>query len=152
MSTLWLEPFIFDPTDSNIFTFQSVNIVIYLNMVSIICFVIYCMIYKMDYNMQKPPNSLIIWKMFGECLISVHLLILFLCFAIENNKRKMEMTKYIMWLISIISPLGLFIVYFFTGCIAQNLYCTFHNYKNDFDQRMQKYKIYATVFGVILLL
>lgn len=152
MSTLWLEPFIFDPTDSNIFTFQSVNIVIYLNMVSIICFVIYCMIYKMDYNMQKPPNSLIIWKMFGECLISVHLLILFLCFAIENNKRKMEMTKYIMWLISIISPLGLFIVYFFTGCIAQNLYCTFHNYKNDFDQRMQKYKIYAAVFGVIVLL
>ena len=57
-----------------------------------------------------------------------------------------------MWLISIISPLGLFIVYFFTGCIAQNLYCTFHNYKNDFDQRMQKYKIYAAVFGVIVLL
>ena len=28
-------------------------------------------------------------------MISVHLLILFLCFAIENNKRKMEMTKYI---------------------------------------------------------
>ena len=152
MSTLWLEPFIFDPTDSNIFTFQSVNIVIYLNMVSIICFVIYSLIYKMDYNMQKPPNSLIIWKMFGECLISVHLLILFLCFAIENNKRKMDLTKYIMWVVSIISPLGLFIVYFFTGTIAQNLYCTFHNYKNDFEQRMQKYKIYALVFGIIILL
>ena len=151
MSILWLEPFIFDPTDSNVFTFQSLNIVIYLNMISIICFVIYCLIYKMDLNLQKPPNSLIIWRMFGECLISVHLLILFLCFAIENNKRKLELTKYIIFFISLLSPLGLFITYFFSGCIAQNLYCTFHNYKNDFDKRMQKYKIYALAGGIIVL-
>lgn len=57
MSILWLDPFIFDPTDSNIFTFQSTNIVIYINMGSIICFVIYCMIYKMDINMQRPPSK-----------------------------------------------------------------------------------------------
>ena len=151
MSILWLEPFIFDPTDSNVFTFQSLNIVIYLNMISIICFVIYCLIYKMDLNLQNPPNSLIIWRMFGECLISVHLLILFLCFAIENNKRKLELTKYIIFFISLLSPLGLFITYFFSGCIAQNLYCTFHNYKNDFDKRMQKYKIYALAGGIIVL-
>ena len=150
MSLLWLEPFIFSKTENNILTFQSVNIVIYLNMISVICFVIYSLLYKMDYNMQKPPNSLIIWKMFGECLISTHLLILFLCFSIENNKRKMSFTKYVMWLISLLSPVGLFITYFFACCIAHNLYCYFHNYKNDYDIRLKKYKIYATAMGIII--
>ena len=150
MSLLWLEPFIFSKTENNILTFQSVNIVIYLNMISVICFVIYSLLYKMDYNMQKPPNSLIIWKMFGECLISTHLLILFLCFSIENNKRKMSFTKYVMWIISLLSPIGLFITYFFACCIAHNLYCTFHNYKNDFDMRLKKYKIYASTMGIFI--
>ena len=152
MSYLWLEPFIFSKTENNILTFQSVNIVIYLNMISVICFVVYSLLYKMDYNMQKPPNSLIIWKMFGECLISTHLLILFLCFSIENNKRKMSFTKYVMWIISLLSPIGLFITYFFACCIAHNLYCTFHNYKNDFEIRLKKYKIYALTMGIIIFL
>ena len=150
MSLLWLEPFIFSKTENNILTFQSVNIVIYLNMISVICFVIYSLLYKMDYNMQKPPNTLIIWKMFGECLISTHLLILFLCFSIENNKRKMSFTKYVMWLISLLSPVGLFITYFFACCIAHNLYCYFHNYKNDYDMRLKKYKIYALTMGIFI--
>ena len=150
MSLLWLEPFIFSKTENNILTFQSVNIVIYLNMISVICFVLYSLLYKMDYNMQKPPNSLIIWKMFGECLISTHLLILFLCFSIENNKRKISLTKYVMWIISLLSPIGLFITYFFACCIAHNLYCTFHNYKNDFDIRSKKYKIYALTMGIFI--
>lgn len=152
MSYLWLEPFIFSKTENNILTFQSVNIVIYLNMISVICFVVYSLLYKMDYNMQKPPNSLIIWKMFGECLISTHLLILFLCFSIENNKRKMSFTKYVMWIISLLSPIGLFITYFFACCISHNLYCTFHNYKNDFEIRLKKYKIYALTMGIIIFL
>ena len=152
MSLLWLEPFIFSKTENNTLTFQSVNIVIYLNMISIICFVVYSLLYKMDNNMQKPPNSLIIWKMFGECLISTHLLILFLCFSIENNKRKMSFTKYVMWLISLLSPIGLFITYFFACCIAHNLYCTFHNYKNDFEIRLKKYNIYALTMGIIIFL
>ena len=152
MSLLWLEPFIFSKTENNILTFESVNIVIYLNMISVICFVIYSLLYKMDSNMQKPPNSLIIWKMFGECLISVHLLILFLCFSIENNKRKMTFTKYVIYIISLLSPIGLFISYFFACCLAHNLYCTFYNYKNDFDLRIQKYKIYALAMGIFLFI
>jgi len=153
MSIIFLEPFIFDNNNKdNIFIFQSVNLIIYLNMASIICFIIYSLIYKMDYNMQKPPNSLIIWKMFGECLISVHLLILFLCFSLENNNSKFSYTKYIIRVISILSPIGLYITYFFTFCIAQNLYCTFHYYKNDFEIRMQKYKTLAISMGIIVII
>ncbi len=152
MSLLWLEPFVFSKTENNVLTFQSVNIVIYLNMISIICFIIYSLLYKMDSNMQKPPNSLIIWKMFGECLISSHLLILFLCFSLQNNKTKMSFIKHIIWLISLLSPIGLLITYLFTSCIAHNLYCTFHNYKNDFDIRIKKYKIYCLVLCIIIFL
>ena len=152
MSLLWMEPFVFSKTENNVLTFQSVNIVIYLNMISIICFIIYSLLYKMDSNMQKPPNSLIIWKMFGECLISSHLLILFLCFSLQNNKTKMSFIKHIIWLISLLSPIGLLITYLFTSCIAHNLYCTFHNYKNDFDIRIKKYKIYCLVLCIIIFL
>ena len=152
MSLLWLEPFVFSKTENNVLTFQSVNIVIYLNMISIICFIIYSLLYKMDSNMQKPPNSLIIWKMFGECLISSHLLVLFLCFSLQNNKTKMSFIKHIIWLISLLSPIGLLITYLFTSCIAHNLYCTFHNYKNDFDIRIKKYKIYCLVLCIIIFL
>lgn len=60
MSIVWLEPFVFDPTGSNIFTFQSLNLMIYLNMISIICFVIYSLLYKSDLNMQKPPSKSIL--------------------------------------------------------------------------------------------
>ncbi len=56
MSIVWLEPFVFDPTDSNIFTFESLSMMIYLNMISIICFVVYSLLYKNDLNMQKPPS------------------------------------------------------------------------------------------------
>ena len=152
MSLLWLEPFVFSKTENNVLTFESTNIVIYLNMISVICFVIYSLLYKMDYNMQKPPNSLIIWKMFGETLISLHLLILFLCFSLENNKRKMPFINNIIWFLSLISPIGLFITYMFACFIAHNLYCTFHNYKNDFYIRINKYKIYCITIGTFVFL
>ena len=60
MSILWLEPFTFFKPDSNMFYFESVDIVIYLNMVSCICFVIYSMLYNMDQYMQRPPSKIFI--------------------------------------------------------------------------------------------
>jgi hypothetical protein len=64
----------------------------------------------------------------------------------------MSFTKYVMWIISLLSPIGLFITYFFACCMAHNLYCTFHNYKNDFDLRLKKYKIYALTMGIFIFL
>ena len=152
MSLLWLEPFVFSKTENNILTFQSTNIVIYLNMISVICFVVYSLLYKMDSNMRRPPNSLIIWKMFGESLISLHLLILFLCFSLENNKRKMAFINHIIWLISLLSPIGLFITYIFACFIAHNLYCYFHSYKDDFDNRIKMYRLYSLILGIFVVL
>ena len=57
-----------------------------------------------------------------------------------------------MYLISLISPLALFITYFFNACIAHNLFVTFYSYRNNFDNRMKIYKIIALVGGVITLI
>ncbi len=58
MSIIWLESFYDNQNGSNIFLFQSLNIVLYLNMISCICFVIYCLLYNMDPYMQKPPSNI----------------------------------------------------------------------------------------------
>lgn len=57
-----------------------------------------------------------------------------------------------MYLISLLSPLGLFITYFFNACIAHNLYTTFYTYKNNFDVRMKIYKTIALMGGIVVFL
>ncbi len=57
-----------------------------------------------------------------------------------------------MYLNSLLSPLGLFITYFFNACIAHNLYITFYTYRNNFDARMKIYKLIALVGGIITIL
>jgi hypothetical protein len=66
----------------------------------------------------------------------------------ENNKRKIDKTDTIMYLISLTSPLALFITYFFNACIAHNLFITFYTYKNKFDERMSLYKLLALIGGI----
>lgn len=57
-----------------------------------------------------------------------------------------------MYLISLSSPLALFITYFFNACIAHNLFITFYTYKNKFDERMSLYKLLALIGGIITLI
>lgn len=59
MSIVWLESFVLNMNEVNIFTFQSLNIVIYLNLLSILAFTICCFMYKLDNQMQKPPSKTI---------------------------------------------------------------------------------------------
>ena len=155
MSILWLEPFTFFKQDSNIFYFQNLNIIIYLNMISCICFVVYSMLYNMDKNMQRPPSkininldTLIILKMFGECMVSLNLLICCLCYSFESNKRKTNKTETIVYLLSIISPCTVFLAYFFNACLAHNLYQTFYAYKNSYDKRLAVYKLIALFVSI----
>ena len=57
MSIVWLESFVYDYTETNIFIFESLNVVIYLNLISIISFMVFCFLYKLDSYMQKPPSK-----------------------------------------------------------------------------------------------
>ena len=57
MSVVWLESFILKNNDSSIFSFQSTNILIYLNLISCFCFMVYSLLYNMDYYMQKAPSK-----------------------------------------------------------------------------------------------
>jgi len=88
--------------------------------------------------------------MFSECLLSLHLLILFLCFSFENHKRKIDRTLNIIYFQSLISPVAVFLNYFFNACISHNLYSTFFSFKSSFDKRMRMYKYLAIAGSVIV--
>ncbi len=57
MSVLWLESFIINNNESSFFSFQSTNILIYLNMLSCFCFLVYSLLYNMDLFMQRAPSK-----------------------------------------------------------------------------------------------
>ncbi len=88
--------------------------------------------------------------MFSECLLSLHLLILFLCFSFENHKRKIDKTLNIIYLQSLISPVAVFLNYFFNACICHNLKSPFSSIKTDFEKRIRSYKIFGIVGSIIV--
>ena len=76
MSVVWLQSFILNPIETNVFTFQSLNLVIYnylyspspssktfiyshlyLNIFSCLSFVFYSLLYNMNVSLQRPPSK-----------------------------------------------------------------------------------------------
>ena len=57
MSVVWLTSFIVNPLESNVFTFQSLNLVIYLNIFSCLSFVFYSLLYNLNISLQRPPSN-----------------------------------------------------------------------------------------------
>lgn len=72
-------------------------------------------------------------------------------FIRENNKRKIVNTNSIMYTISLISPIALFLTYYFNACVAHNLYMTFYTYKNNYLKRLKKYYLGA-ISGILVVL
>lgn len=62
MSIVWLEPFVQleEKNDKGItnlnFIFDKLNTMIYLNFASIICFILYYILYKLDKKFRRPPS------------------------------------------------------------------------------------------------
>lgn len=61
-------------------------------------------------------------------------------------------TNAIMYFISLLSPITLFMTYYFNACIAQNLATTFVAYKNNYHKRIQYYKYFSMITCAILLI
>lgn len=116
--------------------------------------------------------------MLSEALMSMHLLILFVSFTQQspeiikddnnnnnntttsNNSTSTEESSYylpsietnsLMYFISLLSPLTLFLVYYFNACIAQNIAITFIAYKNNYHKRIEYYKVFACITSFFLL-
>lgn len=109
--------------------------------------------------------------------MSMHLLILFVSFTQQspeiikddnnnnnittsNNSTSTEESSYylpsietnsLMYFISLLSPLTLFLVYYFNACIAQNIAITFIAYKNNYHKRIEYYKVFACITSFFLL-
>lgn len=64
----------------------------------------------------------------------------------------MKTTGTIIYIISLLSPVSIFLVYYFNACLAHNLYITFYTYKNDFHKRIYYYKISALIFSLIVII
>jgi hypothetical protein len=57
-----------------------------------------------------------------------------------------------MYLVSLLSPVAMFLSYFFNACIAHNLYITFYGYKNTYGKRIYVYKIGALVGSIFVFI
>jgi hypothetical protein len=55
-----------------------------------------------------------------------------------------------MYIMSLISPVAIFLTYFFNACIAHNLFITFYAYKNTYNKRIYVYKISALIGSIII--
>jgi len=64
----------------------------------------------------------------------------------------MNLTETIIYINSLLSPVSIFLVYYFNACLAHNLYITFYTYKNDFHKRIHYYKISALVLSLIVFI
>ena len=57
MSIIWLEAFTSSVNSENLLAVDRLNIVIYLNLIPVILFLLFYVIYRMDVYMQKAPSK-----------------------------------------------------------------------------------------------
>lgn len=56
MSMIWLEAFTTTINNENLLATERINIIIFINLIPVIFFLLYYVIYKLDVYMQKPPS------------------------------------------------------------------------------------------------
>lgn len=66
--------------------------------------------------------------------------------------RKVTNLDTFTYFISLLSPLSLFLVYYFNICLAHNLFKTFFSYKNSYDKRMKLYKVFAFLISIVIFI
>jgi hypothetical protein len=62
MSIIWLEALTNTDTTENVIALEMLNTIIYLNLIPVIIFVLYYIVYKMDVYMQKAPSNITLKK------------------------------------------------------------------------------------------
>jgi hypothetical protein len=70
----------------------------------------------------------------------------------SENTRKISTFSSFIYFLSLLSPLSLFLVYYFNLCLAHNLFKTFFSYKNSYDKRMKVYKIFAFLLSIVIFI
>lgn len=56
-----------------------------------------------------------------------------------------------MYLMSLLSPISMFLTYYFNACIAHNLYVTFYTYKSNYEKRIKFYLCFAVIMIMLIL-
>jgi hypothetical protein len=90
---------------------------------------------------------------FSYCLHLLHIVIIIFSKNSENHKRKLETTNIILKSFSLISPVCMFLTYYFNACVAHNLYSTFFQANSSkLEKRMKKYQIFAIILSVPIII
>lgn len=77
---------------------------------------------------------------------------LVILYNFSENTRKVTNFNTFTYCLSILSPLSLFLVYYFNLCLAHNLFKTFFSYKNSYEKRMKVYKIFALLLSIVIFI
>ena len=133
------------------------NVLVYLNLISVLCFVGFYALYKIDKHLRKPPNELFLIKLFSEALFSLCLFVLMAYLETETDENlsfEISLLKKnrILIFLSLLSPLSLYLVHLYNACLAQNLALTFTSYKNNYYKRIQYYKVFGFITSIFLLI
>lgn len=59
MSLVWLEPFVGvkNETTHSLLMFDNLNAMIYINTISVLSFVFFYILYKLDNHLRRPPSK-----------------------------------------------------------------------------------------------
>ncbi len=59
MSLVWLEPFVGvkNATNHSLLMFDNLNAMIYINTISVLSFVFFYILYKLDNHLRRPPSK-----------------------------------------------------------------------------------------------
>jgi hypothetical protein len=84
--------------------------------------------------------------------VSIPTFFLVIMYNFSENTRKVSTFNSFIYSLSLLSPLSLFLVYYFNLCLAHNLFKTFFSYKNSYDKRMKVYKIFALLLSIVIFI
>ena len=146
MSIILLQTFQIDPETRYLELDDDFAGIMILNIVSLLIFAVYCVLYKKVVYFNRNPNSIIFLKISSSAMLTLHFLVLFSCLSYPNKLQE--------WIINfsaIVSVPILYSCYYFNCCIAHNIYETYFSYNKSFEKREKKYYIYG-VSSIILMI
>ena len=118
-----------------------------INGLSIVSCIIYIIFYIKMPIYQNIPNSLTLYLILVQSIISLLYFILFgQLFFCDMTTLPLSII-----VIGIINPVFHFFLYFWNCCLVHNIYVTYYNYQKRLEKRVKFYRYQAIIYSLINL-
>ena len=118
-----------------------------LNGISIFSCIIYIIFYIKMPHYHNKPNSLTLYLILAQSIIS---LLYFILFG-QLSFCDMTTLPLSIVVIGIINPVFHFFLFFWNCCLVHNIYVTYYNYKKSLEKRVKFYKYQGVIYSLIVL-